>query len=96
MRLEDLLPGSVKEFDAGGKKVLLANIGGTVYAASGTCTHEDADLADGAYYDGEVACPLHGSSFDLRTGEALTPPAMEPLQTFPVEVRDGEIVLSLV
>ena len=38
-----------------------------------------------------ITCPLHGAEFCLRTGEVLTPPAYEPLTTFPVRVHDGAV-----
>ena len=48
-----------------------------------------AELTDGKVYGDVVTCPLHGAEFCLRTGEALTPPAYEPVQTFPVRIQQG-------
>ena len=48
---------------------------GEVYAIDDTCTHQDASLADGWLEGCLVECPLHASSFDLRTGEVDQPPA---------------------
>ena len=42
-----------------------------------------------------VACPKHNAKFDLKTGEALTRPAREPLGTFPVKVKRGHLYIGL-
>jgi len=42
----------------------------------------------------KIECWLHGAEFDLRTGEALTPPATSPLKTFNVEVNGNQVVVT--
>jgi 3-phenylpropionate/trans-cinnamate dioxygenase ferredoxin subunit len=42
-----------------------------------------------------VECPLHGSQFDLRTGEAVSLPAVEPVRVHRVEVREGELWVAV-
>ena len=42
----------------------------------------------------EIICPRHGARFDLRTGDALTPPAYEPIKTFNVREQDGRILVE--
>ena len=49
------------------------------------------DLTGGCVEEGRVMCPRHGAWFDIRTGEALTPPAYEPVATFPVRIHDGTV-----
>jgi 3-phenylpropionate/trans-cinnamate dioxygenase ferredoxin subunit len=74
--------------------IAVFNADGTLYAVSDTCTHATASLSDG-YLDGdEIECPLHGARFCLRTGAALCQPASEPLQTFPVLIRNGNIFIE--
>jgi 3-phenylpropionate/trans-cinnamate dioxygenase ferredoxin subunit len=46
---------------------------------------------DGFIEDGAVECPLHSACFELSTGRALCLPAVRPVRTHPVEVRDGAI-----
>ena len=41
--------------------------------------------------DAEVECPCHGSIFNMRTGEALTGPALESVRTHRVRVEDGRV-----
>jgi nitrite reductase/ring-hydroxylating ferredoxin subunit len=71
--------------------VAVARGGGRLYAFDDTCTHEECPLSDGIVTDAEVECPCHGSIFDMRTGEALTGPALESLRTYTVRVEDGRI-----
>jgi nitrite reductase/ring-hydroxylating ferredoxin subunit len=71
--------------------VAVARAGGRLYAFDDTCTHEECPLSDGVVTDGEVECPCHGSIFDMRTGEALTGPALESRRTNKVRVEEGRI-----
>lgn len=63
------------------------------HAVDDTCTHLGASLAKSKVSGGEVDCWLHHGRFCLRTGEATSYPAREPLQVFVVEVRGEEIWL---
>ena len=65
-----------------------------VFAVHNTCTHALEGMA-GGFVDGDcIECPRHGAMFSLRTGEPLTPPATKSLPTFPVDVRDGRVLVS--
>lgn len=91
LNIADLAPGKPKRIDVDGSPVCVARIGDEVFAISDTCSHSDASLSEGDITDFRIECWLHGAEFDLRTGEALTPPAVSPVQTFDV-IRDGEAV----
>jgi 3-phenylpropionate/trans-cinnamate dioxygenase ferredoxin component len=89
----EVAPGEVKRIE--NPAIAVFNVEGTLFAISDTCTHAEASLSEGRV-DGEtVECPLHGACFDLRTGEALTPPAVEPVQTFPVILQEDEIYVEI-
>jgi len=92
--LRDLPAGNLLGVELAGKKVVLANVEGSVYALEGICTHQDALLAEGSLYEECLMCPIHGGEFDARTGEAITLPAMEALRTYEVRLEDGEILLA--
>lgn len=64
---------------------------GELYAVDDTCTHQDASLADGYLEGCWVECPLHASTFDLRTGRPHGPPAKRALRTHAVLVQDDMI-----
>jgi len=98
--LEELPPGSVKIVHAGHLLVGVYNLDGELYALEDRCSHDDGPLAEGdvELVDEELAvviCPRHGARFDIRTGRALTLPAYEPVDTFPVRVEDGMVKLTV-
>jgi len=77
------------------RNVLVAQTSSGVFVADEMCTHEDARLCDGNLNGTLVKCPLHGSRFDLTTGEVLDDPAHEPLTVYPTSVNDGIVVIEL-
>lgn len=91
----ELQPGTMKRIDIGGRRILLANVDGRFYAADDTCTHEEASLSTGFLKGELVKCPLHGSLFNVCTGEALEEPAEENLRTYPVRLEGERILIGL-
>jgi nitrite reductase/ring-hydroxylating ferredoxin subunit len=83
--------GGSKRVEIDGKLIALFNCGGTFYAVDDECTHRGGYLSGGFVEDNEVECPLHGARFDLKTGEAVGPPAEQALGTYTVRVT-GEVV----
>ena len=90
----DLQPGEKKLVRIAGERVLLCNYDGQYYAVSDGCTHENGMLSRGLLYEHEVACPLHGATFDVRTGEVITPPAMEGLTVYPVKIEGDDVLIG--
>ena len=86
-----LQDGKPLKVSLGAKDVCVARIGEEVFAVADMCTHSEASLSEGDISNYKIECWLHGAEFDLRTGEALTPPAVEKLETFEVH-RDGDTV----
>ncbi|MGH7199158.1 MAG: Rieske (2Fe-2S) protein [Planctomycetaceae bacterium] len=69
---------------------LLLHIGDAYYCIEDTCTHDGAPMTDGELDGTEIICPRHGARFDVKTGQVLCMPAIEPIATFEVELRaDG-------
>lgn len=87
----ELPPGAWRTVEIEDTLIAVFNIDGEYHAVENLCTHDHAELTDGEVCGGVVTCPLHGAEFCLRTGEALSPPAYEPLATFPVRVEDGAV-----
>lgn len=78
-----------------GQPMIICRAYGSFWACAGVCTHAQADLADGHMAGDTLVCPLHGGKFDPRTGGAVHRPANEPLATYPVTLRDGEVFVRL-
>ncbi len=94
MRAEDIPPGTCKMGWVGEKTVAVFNIDGQFYATQNECTHRGGPLCEGALWGDTVICPWHGSEFNVRTGQVVGGPAERPIQTYPVEVKDGVIVIE--
>ena len=90
-KVGELAPGSHCVVDVDGASVVVFNLGGEHYAIEDVCTHDGGQLTGGVVEGDQVVCPRHGARFCIRTGEALTAPAYEPVATFPVRVQDGVI-----
>ena len=86
-----LQDGKPLKVSLGAKDVCVARIGEEVFAVADICTHSEASLSEGDISNYKIECWLHGAEFDLRTGEAITPPAVEKLEVFEVR-RDGDTV----
>jgi 3-phenylpropionate/trans-cinnamate dioxygenase ferredoxin subunit len=93
-RAEAIPDGHAARVEIDGVPVAIFNVGGEFYALDDTCSHAQASLSEGDLdLDAcVIECPLHGSSFDLRTGDALTLPAVEPVNVHQVEVGDDGVL----
>jgi 3-phenylpropionate/trans-cinnamate dioxygenase ferredoxin subunit len=93
----DIPPGHAARVEIGEVPVAIFNVEGRLHCVDDTCTHQEASLSEGDL-DLErcaIECPLHGSAFDLRTGDPITLPAVEPVRVHRVEVADGMIRVAL-
>ncbi|WP_141013213.1 Rieske (2Fe-2S) protein [Nocardioides sambongensis] len=75
--------------------VVLARDGEDVYALQDLCSHAAVPLSEGEVADCQIECWLHGSMFDLRSGKPTNLPATEPVATFPVDLRDGDVYVDV-
>ena len=73
--------------------IAVYHIGGTLYAVGDVCPHAGARLSQGALDRCTITCPLHGSQFDVRTGERLRGPADDPIPVLTVQITDGTAYL---
>ena len=96
--VEELPPGDVKIVHAGELSLGVYNLNGELYAIEDRCSHDDGPLCEGDFDcdDGIAVCPRHGANIDIRSGRALTLPAVESVQTYPVRVVDGMVKVEVV
>jgi 3-phenylpropionate/trans-cinnamate dioxygenase ferredoxin component len=83
--------GQTLSLSVGRRMIAVARSGGCFYAIEDVCTHDGAELTGGAIEGTEIICPRHGARFCLRTGEALSPPAYEPVQVFETKIEGGHL-----
>jgi len=96
-RAADIPPGHAARVEIDEVPIAIFNVEGELYCVDDTCTHQEASLSEGDL-DLErcaIECPLHGSAFDLRTGDLITLPAVEPVRVHRVEVAGGMIRVAL-
>ena len=96
-RIEDVPPGHAARVEIDGVPVAIFNVGGDFHCLDDTCSHAEASLSDGDLDPRRCAieCPLHGSAFDLRTGQPLTLPAVEPVRVHTIDTTGGIIRIAL-
>jgi 3-phenylpropionate/trans-cinnamate dioxygenase ferredoxin subunit len=95
-REDELPPGRATSVVVGSLPVAVFNCNGEYFAIGDTCTHEEFPLSDGEIYDDcTVECALHGSRFDLRTGNAISLPATGNAGSYEVWVEDGMIKVDV-
>jgi nitrite reductase/ring-hydroxylating ferredoxin subunit len=89
-------PGELAAFDVDGTRIAVANADGRLFAIDEMCTHEQCSLVEEGTLDGTVlTCGCHGAQFDVRTGQVLAPPAVEPLRVYPLHVEQDDIVVDM-
>ncbi|MQM28596.1 non-heme iron oxygenase ferredoxin subunit [Glycomyces albidus] len=93
--LDELPDSEPVAADIHGTSIVLVRKSDEVYALYDECSHAAVALSEGDVDDCSIECWLHGSTFDLRTGKPSGPPATTPVPTYPVELRGGDVYLSL-
>jgi 3-phenylpropionate/trans-cinnamate dioxygenase ferredoxin component len=78
-----------------GLPIVVFNIAGELFAIGDVCTHDNGPLGDGLLDGHTVVCPRHGAEFDIRTGKALTLPAVVDIPAYPVRVVEGKIEVGI-
>jgi len=96
-KLTELEPDTARKVLFGGHQIALVRIEDDVYAIGDICSHQDVSLSEG-YVDSEeclLECGRHGASFNLKTGEPESLPAMRPVPVYEVWVTDGLVHLRV-
>ncbi|MEA5509815.1 Rieske (2Fe-2S) protein [Crocosphaera sp. UHCC 0190] len=107
----DTLPTDSRQVvKVGNYNLLLLNHQGQLYAVSNTCPHMKISMKKGKITDdGAIVCPMHRSSFDLKTGAVKEwtpwPPLVgkalgmisqeKALPVFPIKAEEGSIWVDL-
>lgn len=91
----EIPPGERDVFEIQGLYIAVFNVGGTYYAIEDVCTHDDGPLAEGDLHGFEIECPRHGARFDIRTGKALSLPAVVDVSWYPVRIEGDDIQVEI-
>lgn len=79
----------------GEENIVVFNIAGKLFAMGDVCTHDGGPLGEGELDGYQVICPRHGARFDVRTGKALTLPAVVDAPYYPVRINGSEIEVGI-
>ena len=82
-------------FDVEERRIAVYRLEDGYYAIEDVCTHDGGPLAEGEIDGDQVICPRHGARFSIRTGAALTFPAITPVEQYPVRVEGDELFVGL-
>ncbi|MGH9320507.1 MAG: Rieske (2Fe-2S) protein [Vicinamibacteria bacterium] len=93
-RRSDLGPGAFRCVEAGGKRVVVYNVDGALYATADTCAHQGGPLGEGLLEGSVVTCPWHAWQFDVRTGVSVYDPRVR-VATYPVKVIGDDILIEV-
>ena len=96
-RWSELADGTPRRVEVNGRAVALVRIGEQVHAIDDICSHAEVSLSEGDVDFEECAleCWKHGSLFDLRTGEALTLPAVRPVAVHAVTLEGDDVLVEI-
>jgi nitrite reductase (NADH) small subunit len=92
--MTDIVQGTIREVQADGTTIALANVSGKFYAISNTCLHRGGPLGQGTLAGKVVTCPWHGWGFDVATGKVSHNQAVG-VACYPVEIRGDEVFVDI-
>jgi 3-phenylpropionate/trans-cinnamate dioxygenase ferredoxin subunit len=87
--------GRPEIFEVEDRHIAIYRLDDGFYAIDDICTHDGGPLAEGEIEDDVVICPRHGARFSIRTGAALSLPAITPVDTYPVRVDGDDLLVGL-
>jgi 3-phenylpropionate/trans-cinnamate dioxygenase ferredoxin subunit len=94
-KVADIEVGKYMEFEVNKRPVLICNVENEIYAIENRCSHATSPLCGGKMRRGSIICPLHGARFSVKTGAVEGPPAFEPIDTFVVQIDNGDIAVAV-
>src|SRR6266404_3047615 len=94
-RTTEIESGQARLVEVKGKQIALFNVDGQFFALGNRCTHRGGPLAEGGLSGTKVTCPLHGATFDVRTGDVVGPPAERAVAQYGVRVTGTNIEVEV-
>jgi len=91
----DVAPDTAISIDVGHTEVAIVHSNGRFHAIADECSHASIPLSEGDVGNGEIECYLHGSRFDLATGEPLGLPATEPVAVYPCQISGNDVLVDV-
>ncbi len=95
MAAAEVPEGQMRPVQIGARALLICRTKDGWYAVDDVCTHAYAKMHEGRLRGNRLICPLHGASFDCRTGAVLGAPAIQPLKTYPVRIAGDDVEIGV-
>ncbi len=93
--LDEIPVGGRLFLEINNEPIVVLNLGGTLFAVGDVCTHDEGPLGDGEIDGYQIVCPRHGARFDVRTGKALTLPAVVDIPVYPIRIEGNEVYIGI-
>jgi nitrite reductase/ring-hydroxylating ferredoxin subunit len=93
--VDELLEGKMRAQQINGRDIVVCRTRDGFFALDNICSHAYARMDEGRLRGARLICPLHGASFDVRTGAVLGAPATQPLATHRVQITNGLVEVAL-
>lgn len=93
--LDEIPVGERLFLEINNEPIVVLNLGGTLFAVGDVCTHDQGPLGDGEIDGYQIVCPRHGARFDVRTGKALTLPAVVDIPVYPIRIEGNEVYIGI-
>jgi len=94
-KVSDVEIGGTRKVETGDLVLAVYNVDGEIFVTDDHCTHGPGSLSEGILEDDIIECNFHGGQFNVRTGEVVLPPCMEPVKTYKVTVEDGVVFIDV-
>lgn len=85
--VSEIPPGKIKVAKVDGTEVWVVNIEGAFFGHPNKCTHAGGPVGRGRLNGNVIQCPLHGSRFDVKSGQVVGGPAQVPLPSVEVKLE---------
>lgn len=95
LALDDVARGRMRSCRVGEREIVVCHTRDGVFAVDNVCTHAFARMSEGYLKGTRLTCPLHGATFDVRTGAVLGGPATIPLSAYQTKVVNGMVEVAL-
>lgn len=87
--------GTIKGFEMNHTRFVIVRTADGFFALADECSHDGEPIHTGRIRGSNIMCTRHGAKFDLRTGAVTAPPAVVPIDAYPVDVRGNDIFVDL-
>ncbi len=91
----DVPQGQMRGVTVDGREIIVCHTKEGWYALDNVCTHAYARMSEGRLRGTRLICPLHGASFDCRTGAVLGAPAIVALKSYPVRCLEEQVEVAI-